>query len=414
MFKLILSFLIFFQTEDFNTYTIFPFMDKFYRINSKTISHLNKGGWINHLEHNLDLNDFNFNYVENGSEIYLISAGGGKVYMFKNDSLINLDNSHQWKSNFESDNFILNDTIFSFGGYGYFNFKNELLYFDKNTGGWNLYKELNQIQERSKHIGYFNTNLKKYFIGLGVNYHGNLRDLYSYNFEDGKIEEIGFINNDFDDFFIVKNFRTPLIITKNKIFQIHFIEGVLREYTSPNKIIESIRSITYNSNNNQFLILKNFGSNKPILLNESALLGPNYIETPFKKKHNYSNLIIISISLFGLLFIIWNIKTKKNKIDKNLLLKELNQLESKVFNYLFYSKNKIAKYSELYELIEMDLSYESKVKKINYVIINLNEKIKQFSNDKNKFLLIRKNAEDRRMKEVVLNEVILSKFFTRN
>ena len=81
---------------------------------------------------------------------------------------------------------------------------------------------------------------------------------------------------------------------------------------------------------------------------------------------------------------------------------------------MFYSKNKIAKYSELYELIEMDLSYESKVKKINDVIINLNEKVKQFSDDKNKFLLIRKNTEDSRMKEVVLNEVILSKFFTKN
>ena len=197
-----------------NSFTIFPYKNKFYKIDFKEVSYLDQGIWKTYLNHNFDLKSFKFDFIENDEILYLISSGGGKVIEFKNNNLQIIDNSQEWDSRYESDYFIKNDTIFSFGGYGYFNFKNDLLYFDKTIGEWFLYDRLSQVDKRSKHVGYFNSSLDKYFIGFGINHEGNLKDFISYNFENNKIEEIGSLNINIENYFIVKNFGIPLIITK--------------------------------------------------------------------------------------------------------------------------------------------------------------------------------------------------------
>ena len=124
-----------------NSFTVFPHDNQFIRIDNQGIYKLNNNIWEYYIDHNLDFDNYEFDFIETNDKSYLISKGGGKVLLYQNDTISEIDNSHEWKSRYESDIFLKNDTIFSFGGYGYFNFKNDLLFFEIKTGEWNLYEK---------------------------------------------------------------------------------------------------------------------------------------------------------------------------------------------------------------------------------------------------------------------------------
>ena len=155
-----------------NSFTIFPHDNQFIRIDNQGIYILTNDKWEYSLNHNLDFDSYEFDFLEATDKSYLISKGGGKVLMYQNNTISIIDNSHEWKSRYEADIFLRNDTIYSFGGYGYFNFKNDLLFFDKKTGEWNLDKKFEFIKNRSKSIGFYNKSKNEYFFGLGKNKEG--------------------------------------------------------------------------------------------------------------------------------------------------------------------------------------------------------------------------------------------------
>ena len=60
-------------------------------------------------------------------------------------------------------------------------------------------------------------------------------------------------------------------------------------------------------------------------------------------------------------------------------------------------------FTELGELFQNDLAYETKVKKINDTIKTINVGLKKYFLTKDLFFIISKNAEDNRMKEIRFN-----------
>jgi len=69
----------------------------------------------------------------------LVSIGGGGVYESVNDTLAKIDNSFNHRMTHSSAVFSHNDTIFKFGGYGYWNSRNFITYFDKKTKEWEYF-----------------------------------------------------------------------------------------------------------------------------------------------------------------------------------------------------------------------------------------------------------------------------------
>ena len=69
----------------------------------------------------------------------IVSIGGGSVFESINDTLVKIDNSFNHRMTYESAVFIQNDTIFKFGGYGYWSNRNFLTYFSKETKEWEYY-----------------------------------------------------------------------------------------------------------------------------------------------------------------------------------------------------------------------------------------------------------------------------------
>ena len=78
--------------------------------------------------------------------------GMGNVYAYKvnTQTLERLDHSFYKGYNFSSTEFIRQDTLFSFGGYGFWHFNNTQTFFDKKHKEWFLYKSKNKGPETIK------------------------------------------------------------------------------------------------------------------------------------------------------------------------------------------------------------------------------------------------------------------------
>ena len=69
----------------------------------------------------------------------IVSIAGGSVFESVNDTLVKIDNSYNHKMTYDSAVFTQNDTIFKFGGYGYWGNRNFMTYFSNETKEWEFY-----------------------------------------------------------------------------------------------------------------------------------------------------------------------------------------------------------------------------------------------------------------------------------
>jgi DNA-binding MarR family transcriptional regulator len=73
------------------------------------------------------------------NQLHLLSKIGGLLYRIENDSTIRLDNSFQHKKQIQSNDFVHRDTLFRYGGYGFWRANNFFTYFDNGTKEWEYY-----------------------------------------------------------------------------------------------------------------------------------------------------------------------------------------------------------------------------------------------------------------------------------
>ena len=73
------------------------------------------------------------------NQLHLLSQRGGLLYRVEKDSTIRLDNSFQHRKQFQSNDFVHRDTLFRYGGYGFWRANNFFTYFDHSTKEWEYY-----------------------------------------------------------------------------------------------------------------------------------------------------------------------------------------------------------------------------------------------------------------------------------
>ena len=81
----------------------------------------------------------NYNPIWYQNQLHLLSQRGGLLYRVENDSTIRLDNSFQHRKQFQSNDFVYRDTLFRYGGYGFWRANNFFTYFDHSTDEWEYY-----------------------------------------------------------------------------------------------------------------------------------------------------------------------------------------------------------------------------------------------------------------------------------
>ena len=72
--------------------------------------------------------------------LHLTSERGGLVYRVEKDTTTRIDRSFQHRKQFQASQFVHRDTLFRYGGYGFWRANNFFTYFDKMTKEWEYYR----------------------------------------------------------------------------------------------------------------------------------------------------------------------------------------------------------------------------------------------------------------------------------
>lgn len=352
----------------------------------------------------------NFKFV---NQHLLTSNLGGGILEIKGDSIIRIDNSYKHKLQLSSLEFIRNDTIIRYGGYGFFENRNFFTYYNTELNCWEFLNiKGDVIPEELSDFVYHITKDNIYILG------GNVIDKfnndityknyksYKFDFETKKWEYLGKLNNYFLINFVIP-FDNDTFFSFNEqngnILKININSNLIEEfYKTPTiKKIQSsffkpffhkdkLHFFNYENNNLNFnsISIKDF---------ESSL-----VKKESRKIYKSSNWILILICLGLIVFvssITLMIKRFANKIIK------INDLYFFNFKRLNFRGKEEILFSSIYNQSRINKKVDNRTiteifydKNLNYGTINRrkNESINKL-NDKLKILL-------KTTKDIILRE----------
>ena len=370
---------------------------------------------------NFNLSEYHILYKD---ALHFIEFNGGKVYRLSNDTIQRIDNSYTHKMAKGSNLFMYNNTIYRYGGYGYWTSNNKLTFFDPNTQEWQIINSANGIYPG----GSFNSfhkilNDKLYVIGgLKVNpkdLNTNLKndELWSFDFKTKKWENLGVLSQNIEyvipSFVINDNiFKT----TKSTLQEIDLKNNLLKEYALNPLIQKSSQNhLPFVHKDNIYLWIQ-YDSGLKLVKTKLDALNFNLINE--QALVNNLNIIILNIliviSCIGILiFVFYSRKKFKNNSNK-LLFKnnkiiskdgflKLNTLENEILILLINNDFSITNDKLTNNFYNADLDRSQNIRNINKFISDLNLKLKTMLNSNNDILYKTINPLDKRMKILFLN-----------
>ncbi|MGA0941849.1 MAG: hypothetical protein ACO3Q3_02640, partial [Flavobacteriaceae bacterium] len=174
------------------SFVVFDSEDGFKFITNDSLYFTTDGIEFKARKHNFDIDVYRLEPVakaERGPITFFVSSGGGVVHRYDEvlDTLVRIDNSYLFMSRFGESKVSRKDTIFSYGGYGEFNYSNKLISFRQDFREWNVEPIEEPLPRPTrKNIIQYDTLTNDIYVGFGD---------YSF-FEDGveKIESTYEIN----------------------------------------------------------------------------------------------------------------------------------------------------------------------------------------------------------------------------
>ena len=399
-------------------YTIYSIDDTNFVLTADSLYSYNKEfGWSSR-KHSFNLESYDLEELKDKEKTYLIIRGLGKVYKAYKDTIFSIDNSFEWKSRYGSFNFIRKGIIHSYGGYGFYSSKNNIIYFDPNSKEWTAVKQknLNPVNNTSP-LSIYDSIEDVFYTTYGrQNQHGIEFTNYKtvkFDFKTLNWTEVSQIDNRIEDFFIKKtalkipNYPEASFINRDYFAEIDFINDELRVYNIHNNIIENRRKIIYNSVNSEFFVAFDNNYNNQLnfaVVNKFNLLGEKFKTYNLQRKDYYTFYALAAI--ISILIIIYVVFISRKKsiydliINKKEIDSELDEIEKKLKDKLIDIYPKDLTYPDISILLGFNLSYESNIKKTQKTINNLEIKIQQSLKIHSKIFKISRNEFDKRIKQV--------------
>lgn len=388
-----------------------------------------QGAWRMHsihmqLEAGWDLPTFKqrFYPLAIGKNHYLfVMDGCGMVYELKNDTLRRIDISYDQKNQFGSALYTYKGQPYMFGGYGLFEVKNTHTYFDFAAKEWfEVSENTTKIYPEARTTPYYIKTAGHLFILGGVkkylNYNKILQDIWRFDLQNKKWEQLGELNPDFiyrtkvRGFVQNKDYR--LFHTNNQLTIVDIYKNKYYCYTSnsyiplarllPDLKMKWVLEVRQNSNETDFSYLK-VNQLGDILKGRPT---EYYLYKPlswFKKIPIVSYLWLsglLNLSLFFILFYSHRItKTAWYKPKKPILFrKDFSEVEWEAI--LLIKKNDELELSALnYLFDEPGLSYETLKKRRESFVRALRIKLALITRrDVDQLLQESKHPLDKRMK----------------
>lgn len=383
--------------------------------------------------------DFPFNFFHVNERNYLVHKGCGTVYEFKNDSITRIDNSFEHKNQFMSSNFIYDDEIYYFGGYGLFTFKNILTKFDFKTKEWELikYKNSNIPEPRANGIT-FVQNEKLFLIGgltedfetnLTTTTNKRLNDIWELNLKTKEWEYLGEIeNSNFLNFIHFQSvINEELIFDHGKLYKFDFVNNTLKT-SEPRDIYTFSSYEKYNPITNEifYILAKSDQSDKThevIIENYNNYISEfKYSETLIKSNNSSSPILVVMLIIFILmLFFVLAYLHKRKKTRTNVnkiylkgsvfyyrdkIIHNLTNDENDLLLFFFKQKENPTPMNEVVDFFSKNdnTTYNTLTKKKDLVLNGLKQKLAFILEvNEDELFISQKNTEDKRIKEIQLN-----------
>jgi hypothetical protein len=372
---------------------------------------------------------FEFKIINN--EIYFFGGLSGEVYTIIEDSLNRLDATPDHRLNITSNIFVNNDTIFKYGGYGYWSQRNFNIYFDFQSKEWQVYKT---SKESYNPMGsFYGLYLKSkegiYFFGGKMVDETNRinqiksEDVLYFDFKSKAFEKLGTSELEFNlSHYLVHDNEFVYLIKDTILYQVSPKDNTVNLYSYPNKLWSISKERNFNTfkKDRYYIEVNDPLSNKSKLI---SLTKEELLKNPLGSLKLYNKdldakpalfflvLFLVSILFLILLKIILNKKQILLK-DASLVFKNihypLEKEEIAILKKLITSKRISTK--EVLEIIEKkEYSYVHNTRIKDKTMKDLNLKLKMIFNfDKTPILEIR-SSEDRRNKLFCFEETTKNK-----
>ena len=375
------------------------------------------------------------------SRVILVLDSGGYVYEMVHDSIKKLDKSSNFRTQYGSSKFIVNDTIISYGGYGHWSFQPFFTYLDPKSGEWEMW-ELNAENPmpvaRAYQTGYYNASTRDFYILGGFTgrhkalkpiEHDNLDDIWKINMTQRKWEKLGTINPEIVNLPLTywTTYNDKLLwynIGERVMNVLDFTKNTCSESKMPEETLYNFSTLVQPALNetDQEILYSTVAEDTEIrIMPMSSIIASNHTDIAI-----YTNrweqwkrgLAIIPLLLLGY-FVYKKYRTyssQRNKVDfyvKQGLLRYkkiriyLDEVELKCLIQLA-SDLKYHNLVDLFGLLEMDNnSMDSIYKHRKQIFRSINDKVNFVTKGEHQFILTRKNPADNRMIEVKINEEIV-------
>ena len=373
-------------------------------------------------------NSYAFNVINN--KLYLSLNLGGLVYEIKGNEIIRIDHSFEHKMQISSQQFVYDNRIFRFGGYGFWSARNFFTYFDLNSKEWESYSPVrgDRVPPGMFDVNQFiNGDDITYFNGVVIDAFDNLKfdrstEIWHFNLKskiwDFKGKATLFFGNNpqnfqYDNYYVAftEERRIIRVNFNNDTYEVFENQAVSSKISPQFKPFVENGIIYFFANNHAN------GEIELVSLPIDKFLGKSIKKADFIEKNlwlEYSQVIIGLIALLILVitfyFVIKFRPTKATQIkDKNGVLYvgkaaiNFEENELKVLRYLL--KKDDVPNSELLELVEqkgVHFSHNIRVK--NDVLNQLNLKLKAILQVDTNFIIFKKSDSDSRLKVYRLNK----------
>lgn len=375
---------------------------------------------------NLDL----YELIIKKEEYYFINNASGLVYKVQDNDLRRVDNSLDNRLLKDSYMFQHNDTIYRYGGYGFWSQRDFIIYFDETIREWEIYNtNNNSYSPAGSYKGvYFKNKNDVYFIGgQKVDEKNKLesidnQDVVKFNFKTKSFEYLGKLNFNFDVYsLIVKDDEGFVINNGSQIAYIKPIENKVLLYDkTPLQL--NLKNYQEKVTNNYFFdesyFLEVF-SNQNFETNLFKISKSDFFNNNIEEFKLYDRSIEDSINLstlfliiiFIILILITYDRYRFNMIllsaDGIIYKRVLNKLNKKEIDVIVkLINNEVITTKSILKIVENpNLSYPHNIKIKDQFLRELNLKLSTIFNTSYDPIIVKKSKTDARIKEYCFKDV---------
>jgi len=358
--------------------------------------------------------------IQRADNLLFINYIGGQVLEWSRDTISRIDHSYEHRNQLNSAIFQRNDTIFRFGGYGFFESRNFFTYFDYKTNEWNSYKtKPGLLPPGLSGVKYFVDSDGFYLFG------GNSIDPHDkyINHPNNEIWYFSFVTKTWTlkgEFTLLTKLegRTTDFQLGNQLF--FFLTDRMFSFDVDNgQVVQYPTSSAYNSinyskpvfvtdNSIKFSITANNNNTLELLYEqnlESALENPVLIEKTYT--HSYVYWFVGGLALvLSVILLVWWIRQRKNmpmlSVDDALLYFNKKSMpltpEESAFMGLFLNQTEVEVSDLLDVLQDTKVVYSQKMRIKEEIISSLNNKLYLLTGAKDFEIISKKSKADKRMK----------------